>query len=70
MVSRVRCSYERDFFPAEDFDETTDFGLVHERNIGGAPRHTVTGRMLPDTDFESSGGWVGPSAGDTEEPYV
>jgi hypothetical protein len=43
---------------------------VHERNIGGAPHHTVTGRMLPDTYFESSDGWVGPSAGDTEEPYV
>jgi len=64
-VSRVRCVYEGEFFPAEDFEETADYGMVHERNLEpGTPRHTKSGRLIYD-DPADEPRWIGPGGPDS-----
>lgn len=41
-MGEVRCSYENEKFPEEDFDSNG----VH---IGAKPKHLVTGQLVRDT---------------------
>jgi hypothetical protein len=38
----IRCDYEHDYFPKEQFEEDPEWGLVHNKD----PRHTVRGTVL------------------------
>lgn len=36
------CQYERERFPADEFEQTEEYGLVHNRD----PRHTARGEVI------------------------
>lgn len=43
----VWCEYELDRLPREEFEFTTDYGLVHMRSQFDAPPHSTTGLEVP-----------------------
>ena len=63
-MSRIRCVYEGEFFPPDDFEETAEHGLVHARNLRpGTPRHTRNGLPTEADDVDASPRtrtWIGP----------
>jgi hypothetical protein len=62
-VTKIRCAYESDFFPEDDFDERSAYGLVHVRNLrAGAAEHTVSGYPIGDGRLEDVRDWAGPGA--------
>jgi hypothetical protein len=70
-VPKVRCVYEGDFFPTEDFEETARYGLVHGKNLrAGTPRHTTNGYLLHDAREDTRPMWVGPGSEDDDSSWV
>lgn len=43
----VWCEYELTRLPLEEFDLTTQYGLVHTRSTLGVPPHSTTGLEIP-----------------------
>jgi len=61
VARKVRCEYESDLFPREDFEATATYGLVHTKNLEeGVPRHTKTGRVIDWGERPGVGQWVSP----------
>jgi hypothetical protein len=48
MAGERFCAFEQTVFPEDQFEFHDDYGLVHEHPPDGAPKHTVSGQILPD----------------------
>jgi hypothetical protein len=48
MADERYCAYEKTLFPEKQFRHTDEYGWVHDDPPDGAPKHTVSGQILPD----------------------
>jgi hypothetical protein len=46
MAQRVWCNYESDWFDSDEFEDTAQYGQVHER--AGTQRHTTSGLVIEE----------------------